>query len=57
MRERLATMNPHALTAMTRRLLEANARGFWDADDTTIAALQDVYDDLEDRLEGVAVAQ
>ncbi len=57
MRERLANMNPHALTAMTRRLLEANARGFWDADDTTIAALQDVYDDLEDRLEGVAVAQ
>jgi magnesium chelatase subunit H len=42
---------------MTRRLLEANARGFWDADDATIAALQDVYDDLEDRLEGVAVAQ
>jgi magnesium chelatase subunit H len=56
MRERLANLNPHALTAMTRRLLEASARGFWDADDATIAALQDVYDDLEDRLEGVAVA-
>nr|MBA3948141.1 cobaltochelatase subunit CobN [Herpetosiphonaceae bacterium] len=47
--------NPHATAAMTRRLLEANSRGFWDADETTLQALQQIYGDLEDRLEGVAV--
>jgi magnesium chelatase subunit H len=53
MRERLAQLNPHATAAITRRLLEANDRGFWDADDATIDALRQVYGDLEDRLEGV----
>jgi magnesium chelatase subunit H len=53
MRARLAQLNPHAVTSMTQRLLEANARGFWDADDATIAALHAVYDDLEDRIEGI----
>jgi magnesium chelatase subunit H len=33
----------------------ANERGFWDADDATLEALQNIYGDLEDRLEGVAV--
>jgi magnesium chelatase subunit H len=55
MRERLAAANPHATAAIARRLLEANDRGFWDADDATLEALQEIYGDLEDRLEGVAV--
>lgn len=53
MRERLAQLNPHATAAMTRRLLEASDRGFWDADAATLEALQQLYGDLEDRLEGV----
>lgn len=57
MRERLATLNPHATAAMTRRLLEANGRGFWDADEQTIQALQELYGDLEDRMEGVHSAE
>jgi len=52
MRNRMAKLNPHAAAAMTRRLLEANSRGFWDADEATLEALREVYDDLEDRLEG-----
>jgi magnesium chelatase subunit H len=55
LRERMAGMNPHATAAIARRLLEANDRGFWDADEQTLAALQGIYCDLEDRLEGVAV--
>jgi magnesium chelatase subunit H len=55
MRERMAKLNPHATAAVARRLLEANDRGFWDADDATLQALQDIYSDLEDRLEGVGV--
>ncbi|NJK78924.1 MAG: magnesium chelatase subunit H [Chloroflexaceae bacterium] len=57
MRERLSSLNPHATAAMTRRLLEAHARGYWEADEATLAALYEAYDDLEDRLEGVAVGQ
>lgn len=57
MRERLAQLNPHATAAVTRRLLEANSRGFWEADEATLAALYEIYDDLEDRLEGVGLTR
>jgi magnesium chelatase subunit H len=55
MRERLAQLNPHAAAGMVRRLLEANGRGFWDTDEATLDRLRTIYEDLEDRLEGVAV--
>jgi magnesium chelatase subunit H len=55
MRERLAALNPHATAAMSQRLLEAHSRGFWQADESTLEALRGVYDDLEDRLEGISV--
>ena len=53
MLERLTGLNIHAVTAMTRRLLEANARGFWNTDEKTIEDLQRLYEDLESRVEGV----
>lgn len=53
MRDRLAKLNSHATAGITRRLLEANSRGFWDADEATLEELRQIYDDLEDRLEGV----
>jgi magnesium chelatase subunit H len=34
-------------------LLEAHERGFWQADEETLAQLREIYADLEDRLEGV----
>lgn len=52
MLERLAALNPNATMAMTRRLLEANSRGFWDADEGTIEELQELYEELETRIEG-----
>ncbi len=55
MRERLTELNPHAVNGMTRRLLEAHARGYWDANEDTINALHAVYEDLEEQLEGVGV--
>ena len=55
MRQRMQDMNPHATASIARRLLEANGRGFWDADEATLDALRELYADLEDRLEGVAV--
>ncbi len=53
MRERMARLNAHATASVARRLLEASSRGFWEADDRTLAALQQIYADLEDRLEGI----
>lgn len=47
MLERLTELNiRYAVTAMTRRLLEANARGFWNTDEKTIEDLQRLYEDL-----------
>jgi magnesium chelatase subunit H len=53
MRQRMAAANPHATAAFARRLLEANARGFWDASDETLAQLREIYGNLEDQIEGV----
>jgi magnesium chelatase subunit H len=53
MRERMARANPHATAGIARRLLEAEDRGFWDADEEMIRQLRELYGDLEDRLEGV----
>lgn len=53
MLERLRELNPHATISMTKRLLEAHSRGFWEADTATIEELQELYADLETRIEGV----
>ncbi len=52
MLERLRSLNPHATISMTRRLLEAHSRGFWEAEEGTIEELQELYQDLETRIEG-----
>ena len=54
MRDRLTELNPSAAGGIVRRLLEAHGRGFWDADEEMIEQLQEIYEELEDRLEGVA---
>ncbi|NTW55387.1 MAG: magnesium chelatase subunit H, partial [Chlorobaculum sp.] len=54
MRERLATLNPQAIKNIVGRMLEAHGRGMWKADQNMIAELQEIYADLEDRLEGMA---
>jgi magnesium chelatase subunit H len=53
MRERLATLNPQAIKNIVGRMLEAHGRGMWKADQDMITELQEIYADLEDRLEGM----
>ena len=55
MRERLATLNPTSAAKVADRLMEAHQRNYWQPDAETLAALQRAGEDLEDRLEGVAV--
>jgi magnesium chelatase subunit H len=57
MLERLTSLNPQATMSMTGRLLEAHSRGFWEADDGVIERLQDIYADLETRIEGAHIEQ
>jgi magnesium chelatase subunit H len=54
MRERLAALNPAASAKLAGRLLEAESRNYWTADDRTLEALRRAGDELEDRLEGVS---
>jgi magnesium chelatase subunit H len=40
---------------LANRLLEANARNYWQPDDATLQALRDATDELEDNLEHVGL--
>src|SRR6266446_2775164 len=53
MLERLRELNPHSAQSLVRRLLEANGRGYWDVEQTTLEKLRDISRSLEDQLEGV----
>jgi magnesium chelatase subunit H len=54
MLERLRDLNPHSARALVARLLEAEGRGFWQADAGVVEQLRDIFTGLEDRIEGVA---
>lgn len=54
MLRRLSELNPHSARSLVARLLEAEGRGYWDADSGVIEKLRDIYSELEDRIEGVA---
>ncbi|MFL6256048.1 MAG: cobaltochelatase subunit CobN [Pyrinomonadaceae bacterium] len=51
---RLAKLNPHSARSLVARLLEAEGRGFWEAEAGVVERLRAAFNDLEDRIEGVA---
>lgn len=51
---RLRELNPHSAHSLVARLLEANGRGYWDANPEILDQLRDIIGSLEDQLEGVA---
>jgi magnesium chelatase subunit H len=53
MLERLRDLNPHSAHSIVQRLLEANGRGYWDVDESTLEKLREISRSLEDQLEGV----
>jgi magnesium chelatase subunit H len=53
MLDRLRELNPHSAHSLVRRLLEANGRGYWDVDESSLAKLREISRRLEDQLEGV----
>ena len=54
MLKRLSELNPHSAHSLVARLLEANARGYWDAEPEVLDQLREIIGSLEDQLEGVA---
>ncbi len=54
MLERLRHLNPHSAHSLVARLLEANGRGYWDAEPDVLDQLREIIGSLEDQLEGVA---
>ncbi len=52
--KRLAELNPTASVKVAQRLLEAQERRYWDPDETTLNALRQAGEDLEDWLEGAS---
>jgi magnesium chelatase subunit H len=54
MLERLRHLNPHSAHSLVERLLEANGRGYWAAEQEVLDQLREIISSLEDQLEGVA---
>ncbi len=53
MAKQLRDSNPEAFRNIVGRLLEANGRGFWDAEPEKLAKLRELYEQSEDEIEGV----
>jgi magnesium chelatase subunit H len=53
MQQRLMETNPNAFRDMITTFLEANGRGYWDTSEENLERLQDLYQEVEDRIEGV----
>jgi magnesium chelatase subunit H len=53
MRERLKNLNPHSFRKVVGTLLEVNGRGYWDTSESNLQMLRDLYQEVEDRIEGV----
>jgi len=46
-------MNSHSFRKIVGTLLEVNGRGYWETSDQSLEMLKDLYQELEDRIEGI----
>jgi len=53
MRKRMLETNPNAFRDMVTTFLEANGRGYWDTSEENLELLQELYQEVEDKIEGV----
>ncbi|WP_421657886.1 magnesium chelatase subunit H [Leptothermofonsia sp. ETS-13] len=51
--KRLIDMNPNSFRKMVTTLLEANGRGYWETSEENLERLRQLYQEVEDRIEGV----
>lgn len=55
MARKLREANPEAFRNIIGRMLEANGRGFWQTDDEKLEKLRELYDVVDEDIEGVSV--
>ncbi|KAK4534048.1 hypothetical protein CDCA_CDCA01G0073 [Cyanidium caldarium] len=53
MRRKLMQSNPNSFRAMVTTMLEANGRGYWETSEENIERLRELYQEVEDKIEGV----
>eukprot|EP00217_Crustomastix_stigmatica_P012631 CAMPEP_0183793870 /NCGR_PEP_ID=MMETSP0803_2-20130417/3490_1 /TAXON_ID=195967 /ORGANISM="Crustomastix stigmata, Strain CCMP3273" /LENGTH=1445 /DNA_ID=CAMNT_0026038259 /DNA_START=48 /DNA_END=4383 /DNA_ORIENTATION=- len=53
MAQRLLETNPNSFRKMVANFLEANGRGYWDTSEENLERLRNLYQECEDKLEGV----
>ncbi len=53
MSQRLMNLNPNSFRKMVGTLLEVNGRGYWETSQDNLDRLQELYQEVEDRIEGV----
>ncbi|MBD2313877.1 magnesium chelatase subunit H [Desertifilum sp. FACHB-1129] len=53
MQKRLMNLNPHSFRKMVTTLLEVNGRGYWETDESNLDRLRELYQEVEDRIEGI----
>ncbi len=51
--KRLMDLNPNSFRRMVGTLLEVNGRGYWETSDENIERLQQLYQEVEDKIEGI----
>ena len=53
MQQRLMDLNPHSFRKMVATLLEVNGRGYWETSESNLNLLRELYQEVEDRIEGI----
>ncbi len=53
MRKRLLELNPHSFRKIVTTMLEVNGRGYWETSDENLELLRELYQEVENRIEGV----
>jgi magnesium chelatase subunit H len=53
MQKRLMNLNPHSFRKIVSTLLEVNGRGYWETSESNLDRLRQLYQEVEDRIEGV----
>ncbi|MBW4650617.1 MAG: magnesium chelatase subunit H [Kastovskya adunca ATA6-11-RM4] len=53
MQKRLMNLNPNSFRKMVSTLLEVNGRGYWETSENNLDRLRELYQEVEDRIEGI----
>ncbi|MBN3886378.1 MAG: magnesium chelatase subunit H [Nostoc sp. JL34] len=53
MQKRLLNLNPHSFRKIVSTLLEVNGRGYWETSEDNLDRLRELYQEVEDRIEGI----